>query len=827
MMTRILQFIKSTNDGSGIFGFKPGLRFKMLFLIISVSIVAVIVTIFLLFSSYRQHLIDNSQFTAAALGNTIEASLHYAMLVNDWTLVDEIVSSIVQGKTVESIRIFDNQGVVIVSSISEEVGTHINFDDKRCFACHSNNAQADQSMIVSKLEGESDAILNFKSIENQPECFSCHNPEEQILGFYLIQIPLGAVSDQISTGIWLTLLIGGIAIVFLTGLLVHGINRLVIKPVDEISKGVVELSSSNLDYEVPVLTQDELGELAGSFNEMRKQMKNTYVKMERREKELAILNEVAFAATQLIDLEESIDSALSTVVNQLNMIGGCIYLFDEVSGFCTLWATHGIHVNQIENNSQCPYPCGKVSKIGIRNDWQVSVRALDNDPRFSGLFENVQDRFVVEVPLFSKNVVLGAMVLVTDINQPINDRTRNLLEVVGREIGVAIDNAMLLSDARRREQEAMTLYELGTKISESLELDTLLFAVAKAARDLLQTDIGMIGLLDERRQEIIIQATAGDTNGTFNGVRLPLSGEAFLSSIKSGKPIIANTFDPDQPIHHDDDLFTEEHIASYLAVPLIHGEHILGLIEVMTRQRRRFLQRDAQLLMRLAHHVVVSIENAQLYEHLRLMATLEERYRLAGEMHDHLAQALGYLNVKATITQELFSSGQSEQTLQSLQELKKAAQITYLDVREAIFNLRTKVSSPKNLSSTLIDYLTEYREYYGVEVNLEAEDNSLVDISPVDANQLLRIIQEALTNVRKHAKASNVWVRIKQNGNQAIISIEDNGRGFDPAQLVAEGRQQFGVKIMSERANSIGGSMEVVSQPGRGTTIIVRIPLKF
>ena len=223
-------------------------------------------------------------------------------------------------------------------------------------------------MIVSKLEGESDAIFNFKSIENQPECFSCHNPEEQILGFYLIQIPLGAVSDQISTGIWLTLLIGGIAIVFLTGLLVHGINRLVIKPVDEISKGVVELSSSNLDYEVPVLTQDELGELAGSFNEMRKQMKNTYVKMERREKELAILNEVAFAATQLIDLEECMHSALSTVVNQLNMTGGCIYIFDETTGHCTLWATHGIHVNQIEKNSRCPYPCGKVSKIGIRND---------------------------------------------------------------------------------------------------------------------------------------------------------------------------------------------------------------------------------------------------------------------------------------------------------------------------------------------------------------------------------------------------------------------------------------------------------------------------
>jgi signal transduction histidine kinase len=272
-------------------------------------------------------------------------------------------------------------------------------------------------------------------------------------------------------------------------------------------------------------------------------------------------------------------------------------------------------------------------------------------------------------------------------------------------------------------------------------------------------------------------------------------------------------------------LIADEHIASFLAVPLQRGGRFLGLVEVMMRQRRRLVQGDAQLLMRLAHHVVVAIENAQLYRQLRYLAALEERDRLARELHDHLAQALGYLNVKASITDDLLSGGRIDDAQESLLELKKVTKVVYTDVREAIFNLRTAVSSRAGLLPTLQDYLAEYRAHYGVDARLAIGDEDSPEFSPEVASQLLRIIQEALTNVRKHAGASRVWVRCSQNGNQVCISVEDDGRGFDPAQVAEGGRQCFGLQIMRERAESVGGSLGLDSQPGQGTRVVVRVPL--
>ena len=165
------------------------------------------------------------------------------------------------------------------------------------------------------------------------------------------------------------------------------------------------------------------------------------------------------------------------------------------------------------------------------------------------------------------------------------------------------------------------------------------------------------------------------------------------------------------------------------------------MIEVLSRQPRRFLLRDAQLLLRLAHQVVIAIENAQLYRKLRYLAALEERDRLAGEMHDHLSQGLGYLKVKASITSDLMTTGEIDQAQESLLELKKASQILYTDVREEIFNLRTSTTERIDFFSTLQDYLSDYQIHYGLDVALTVEDGCLSDFSPEITSQLLRIIQ--------------------------------------------------------------------------------------
>jgi two-component system nitrate/nitrite sensor histidine kinase NarX len=254
---------------------------------------------------------------------------------------------------------------------------------------------------------------------------------------------------------------------------------------------------------------------------------------------------------------------------------------------------------------------------------------------------------------------------------------------------------------------------------------------------------------------------------------------------------------------------------------------MLGLIQVMTRKPRRFTPPDAQLLMRLAHHVVVAIENARLYRQLHNMAVLEERDRLAREIHDHLSQTLGYINIKTTMIDDQLAGEKVTTAREGLRELKDAAKIAYTDVREAIFNLRTSISPESGLLRTLQSYLSDYHLHYGLDIALTVAEGDLVELPPESAAQILRIIQEALVNVRKHSGADKVRVICQTEGDQLGIIIEDNGQGFTPDQAPGADQQHYGLQIMRERAESVGGTLTLDSRLGQGTRVIIHVPFLF
>ena len=212
---------------------------------------------------------------------------------------------------------------------------------------------------------------------------------------------------------------------------------------------------------------------------------------------------------------------------------------------------------------------------------------------------------------------------------------------------------------------------------------------------------------------------------------------------------------------------------------MMRGDKLIGCIEVISHKPRRFLEREAQLLERLGYHVVVALENAMLYNQLRYVAALEEQGRLARELHDHLAQAVGYLNVKASITENLLAGNKVEEARQSLVELKRVAKNVFIDVREGVFNLRTAASTRIGLLPTLREYLAEYSDTYRLDVQLMVEGEDPFEFSSEVANQLLRVIQEALTNIRKHSQVNKASVRCNYSDNQATFIIEDEGVGFD------------------------------------------------
>ncbi len=269
-----------------------------------------------------------------------------------------------------------------------------------------------------------------------------------------------------------------------------------------------------------------------------------------------------------------------------------------------------------------------------------------------------------------------------------------------------------------------------------------------------------------------------------------------------------------------------ESLRSWMAVPLVAREQVIGMLFLGHREPDRFSVQRVELVQALADYVAVALEIDRLSRQALNLATLEERYRLARELHDNIAQALGYMNLQITATGELLAAGQTVEAQTSLRELKQIVGETYTDVREEIFNLRPTTSLGLGFLDMLRDYLTKYRTYYELDVQLVMEaEESLLEL-PVEVGiQIIRIIQEALINVRKHAGVDKAVIRLKQAKDRICISVEDSGRGFDSAQLDQMDKWGFGLQIMAERVQGTGGYLEVDTAPGEGVRVLIWLPV--
>jgi len=227
---------------------------------------------------------------------------------------------------------------------------------------------------------------------------------------------------------------------------------------------------------------------------------------------------------------------------------------------------------------------------------------------------------------------------------------------------------------------------------------------------------------------------------------------------------------------------------------------------------------------------------AQLVQQQRTLATMEERERLARDLHDNIGQVLGYLNVQAQAAREQLSRGQTAVADSYLEGLAAVAQDAYGEVREYIRTMRGVTSPGWEFVPALEQFLRRFERNYGIRTELDVPDEIRDGVLEQPAEmQLMRIIQEAMANVRKHAEARQVRVRFAMLPGEVEVTVEDDGRGFDPVRPVgvdvgvgaaAREGEGFGLGIMRERAEEMGGSLEIHSAPGQGTTMRVRVPLR-
>ena len=263
----------------------------------------------------------------------------------------------------------------------------------------------------------------------------------------------------------------------------------------------------------------------------------------------------------------------------------------------------------------------------------------------------------------------------------------------------------------------------------------------------------------------------------------------------------------------------------YLAyLPFKGRKGVMGIIFMSRNQP--FHSRELETLNTISNQVGFSIENARLHSQTYEMATIEERERIAREVHDGLAQILGYVTLKASIVQRLLSEKQISQAESEIKDIEKVTQEAYVDAREAILGLRTYISEEGGLIKTLNEYIIRFKLSSGIKVELDTKDGQDLKFSSSEDIQLIRIIQEALTNIRKHAKAGKAWVRFRHHSDHIQLIIEDNGQGFDISSADVQNKTRYGLQSMKERAEKIGASFQITSFAGLGTKIEVKLPIR-
>jgi two-component system nitrate/nitrite sensor histidine kinase NarX len=251
-------------------------------------------------------------------------------------------------------------------------------------------------------------------------------------------------------------------------------------------------------------------------------------------------------------------------------------------------------------------------------------------------------------------------------------------------------------------------------------------------------------------------------------------------------------------------------------------EGLLGELCVARDEPVPFRDADGSLLATLADMAAIAVTTARLKEAEQQLTIVAERDRIARELHDSLAQVLGHIHLRLRGL-ETRLDGAAPIIGAELSDLAGVADEAYRDVREAILGLRETIGSDTGLEGALREYIAKYARQTGIQASLVCDETARAALPPRAEIQLLRVVQEALTNVRKHAGASRVVVRIHRPEGAPVVEIEDDGSGFDPAQIGASFSGGFGLTSMRERVEQVGGTLEMHTAPGAGTRLVVRL----
>ena len=366
------------------------------------------------------------------------------------------------------------------------------------------------------------------------------------------------------------------------------------------------------------------------------------------------------------------------------------------------------------------------------------------------------------------------------------------------------ETALALESIRLRNREILMLQQLQA-VRRSTDVEGIELDLLENVKETLEADFVLLQPLKEDEDQKLV--------GEFPKSGSILINELIEGIIRSGKPVLIGKVEGYPG--------GREPINSLLAVPIQTSDSTTGgVIVAGNTSSHKFNTRHLMLLQTLAGQVNKISQNADLIAELEFNAIISERTRLAREIHDGLAQTLGFLKLQAAQMENFLGTQDIERLQERLATTYKVLSDAYKDVRQAIDGLRISPNGA-GMSAWLRETCLEFEENTGLPVDL---DESSIGVQlPLEVQaQVIRIVQEALSNIRKHSSATRAWVICQQTGSGFTIEIGDNGYGFSPQDI--PGVSQYGLQGMRERSELIGADFNIISGAGEGTVIKVHLP---
>jgi signal transduction histidine kinase len=395
----------------------------------------------------------------------------------------------------------------------------------------------------------------------------------------------------------------------------------------------------------------------------------------------------------------------------------------------------------------------------------------------------------------------------------------HMLAVVRDVTERVLAQQMLEQSVSDRTRELSALYDVAAVASTSLELMTILERSLERVLQVMGCSVGGFYLLDESRQVLQVAAWQGAPPAIVEEFRTIPHDRGFMGWIvRHGEPLVVRDI-----LEHPQSLpfvLPEGDLTGAMAfagAPVHAKGEILGALGVVSRPGRQFRAEEVALLASIADQVGVAAENARLYKQAEQLATLQERERLARDLHDSVTQSLYSANLMVETARRAAQAGDLAEVERYLLRLGEVNRVALKEMRLLLHQLRPPDLEGEGLVGALQKRLDAVEARTGIEVRLLTEGD--VALPPAAEEALYRIAVEALNNALKHAGATAVMVHLRQLGSQVELVVVDNGHGFQPQQV--KDRGGMGLQTMRQRAERLGGTFDIDSVPGLGTTMRV------